>query len=148
MSSEHRLAGRKRIGRKDLEGESVLAIKEHHHFHREIQQLCDRLGAHVLRDYEGTSLDTLRQMVVMGMGIAFLPALYVRSEIHHQHELRVVNEYGEAIDRTHALVWRRTSPARQLFQEIANEIRGLMQKEFSGDVKVVAKGRSPSRTKG
>jgi LysR family hydrogen peroxide-inducible transcriptional activator len=148
MSREHRLASKKRIGRKDLEGESVLAIEEHHHFYQQIQQLCDRLGANVRRDYEGTSLDTLRQMVVMGMGIAFLPALYIRSEIHHQHELRVVNVYGEEIDRTHALVWRSTSPARQLFQEMANEIRMLMKKSFSRDVKIISNGRSPSRPKG
>jgi LysR family hydrogen peroxide-inducible transcriptional activator len=145
MSAEHRLAEKELIGRKDLLGESVLTIEEHHHFHQQIQQLCDRLGAHVLRDYEGTSLDTLRQMVVMGMGIAFLPALYIRSEIHHQHELRVVNVYGEKIDRIHALVWRITSPARQLFQEIANEIRVLVKKNFAGNVKVISNGRSRSR---
>jgi LysR family hydrogen peroxide-inducible transcriptional activator len=143
LSSEHRLAKKKRIGRKELAGESVLTLEEHHHFHRQIQQLCDRLGAHVLRDYEGTSLDTLRQMVVMGMGIAFLPALYIRSEIHDQHELRIVNVYGEEIHRTHALVWRNTSPARQLFREIASEIRDLVKRDLAGVVKPILRMPSP-----
>lgn len=137
MSSEHRLAGKERIHRCDLAGESVLTIEEHHHFHQQIQRLCERLGAHVLRDYEGTSLDTLRQMVVMGMGIAFLPSLYVRSEIHRPRELRITTVHDEPVHRTHALVWRSSSPARQLFQEIAQEIRTLAARDLSNEVEIV-----------
>lgn len=133
MSSGHLLADKPRIERDDLAGESVLAIEEHHHFHRQIQQLCDRLGAHVLRDYEGTSLDTLRHMVVMGLGIAFLPALYVQSEIHRPSELRVTTVHGEKIERTHAIAWRAASPSRQLFREIANEMSAQVEQEL-GDV--------------
>jgi LysR family hydrogen peroxide-inducible transcriptional activator len=134
MSAEHRLAGKRHIDLADLADESVLTIEEHHHFHRQIQELCDRLGAHVLRDYEGTSLDTLRQMTVMGMGIAFLPALYVRSEIHRPRELRVTSIVGEGIHRTHALAWRTTSPARPLFEELANEVRDLAVQLFAREV--------------
>jgi LysR family hydrogen peroxide-inducible transcriptional activator len=145
MSSEHRLAHKERIGRRDLAGEFVLKIEEHHHFHQQIQQLCTRLDAHTLRDYEGTSLDTLRQMVVMGMGIAFLPALYIRSEIHVPQELRIATVSGEDIQRTHALAWRKSSPARMLFREIANEIRTLVAKNLSPDVKPVPKPRRKAR---
>ena len=81
LARDHRLADRLTINREDLLGEPVLTISEHHLFHRQITELCEQVGAHVLRDYEGTSLDTLRQMVVMGMGVAFLPALYAKSEI-------------------------------------------------------------------
>lgn len=137
LSAEHRLGAKKRIERQDLAGESVLTIQEHHHFHRQIQELCDRLDARVLRDYEGTSLDTLRHMVTMGMGIAFLPALYVRSEIHQPRELRVTTVHGEAIHRTHALAWRSASPARQLFQEIANEIRTVSARDLADELTLV-----------
>lgn len=142
ISSEHRLAKKKRIDREDLAGELVLTIEEHHHFHQQIQQLCARLDAHVLRDYEGTSLDTLRQMVVMGMGIAFLPALYIRSEIHRPEELRSATVHGEAIRRTHALAWRKSSPARLLFREIGNEIRRLVSRTFSPEIKLAPAERN------
>lgn len=122
---DHRLAKRKHINSHDLAGESVLTIDEHHHYHRQIQQLCGRLNAQLQRDFEGTSLDTLRHMVVMGMGVAFLPALYIRSEIHRPKELRIAAVRGEVIERTHALAWRSSSPARQLFREIADEIRAM-----------------------
>ncbi|MBW2725776.1 MAG: hydrogen peroxide-inducible genes activator [Deltaproteobacteria bacterium] len=141
MSAEHRLAKKRRIGRGDLAGESVLTIEEHHHFHKQVQQLCARLKAQTLRDYEGTSLDTLRQMVVMGMGIAFLPALYVRSEIHRPGELRVTTVHGEEIYRTHALAWRSSSPSRQLFQAIAREIRSVVARDLSKEVKPVPRRR-------
>jgi len=130
ISAAHRLAGKRRIDRSDLRGESVLTIEEHHHFHRQIQGLCDRLGARVLRDYEGTSLDTLRQMVVMGMGITFLPALYVRSEIHRPKELRVAKVHGEDLHRTHAMAWRDSSPVRPLFEVLAAEIREIAALQF------------------
>ena len=91
------------------------------------------------RDYEGTSLDTLRQMVVMGMGIAFLPALYVRSEIHRPRELRVTTVYGEVIERTHALVWRASSPARALFGEISEELRTRAMSDFKDELKPIAR---------
>lgn len=136
LSSEHRLAGRKRIDRRDLAGESVLTIEEHHHMHKQIQQLCTRLGAQLRRDYEGTSLDTLRHMVVMGMGVAFLPALYIRSEIHRPRELRVAMVHGEVIERTHALAWRASSPARPLFREIADEIRTLVANNLADVVEL------------
>lgn len=136
LSSEHRLAARKRIDRRDLAGESVLTIEEHHHMHKQIQQLCTRLGAQLRRDYEGTSLDTLRHMVVMGMGVAFLPALYIRSEIHRPRELRVATVHGEVIERTHALAWRASSPARPLFREIADEIRTLVANNLADVVEL------------
>ncbi len=134
MAGDHRLAGKRRINRSDLVGEQVLNIHEHHLFHRQIADLCERLGATLLRDYEGTSLDTLRQMVVMGMGIAFLPALYVRSEIRERDNLRVADVQGVNVLRNHALVWRPASPARNLFRQLAKQIRAIVADELAGSV--------------
>ncbi len=139
LPADHPLAKRSRIDRRDLVGESVLTIESHHHFHRQIADLCERLGAHVRRDYEGTSLDTLRQMVVMGMGVAFLPSLYIRSEIHRPRELRVTSVHGEVIERTHALAWRASSPARTLFGEIAGELTAKAMRDFKDELKPIAR---------
>jgi LysR family hydrogen peroxide-inducible transcriptional activator len=136
MSREHRLATKPRINRADLLGEAVLTIGEHHLFHRQISELCERLGAVVRRDFEGTSLDTLRQMVVMGMGIAFLPALYVKSEIRTADELLVQDLHGINVFRSHALVWRPRSPARVLFRDLADRIRRIAASTLSADVSV------------
>lgn len=147
ISQEHRLAKKARINRMDLLGEQVLTIGEHHLFHRQINELCERVGAVVRRDYEGTSLDTLRQMVVMGMGLAFLPALYVKSEIRQENELRIADVEGVNVVRNHALVWRSTSPARQFYKELAMEIREIVEKNLSHIViPIVAAGRISSKS--
>jgi LysR family transcriptional regulator, hydrogen peroxide-inducible genes activator len=138
IAREHRLARKARINRSDLVGEEVLTIGEHHLFHRQITDLCERLGATVRRDYEGTSLDTLRHMVVMGMGLAFLPALYVKSEIRGRDALRVTDVEGINITRSHVLAWRPRSPARTLFRGLADKIRELVRKRLS-DVVLPAK---------
>lgn len=133
LPADHRLARRARVEADDLRDESVLTLQEHHLFHRHVDALCRRLGARLLRDYEGTSLDTLRQMVVMGMGIAFLPALYVHSEIHEPSALRVTSVRGQSIERTLALVWRATSPDAAAFHQLAADIRASVTRRL-GDI--------------
>ncbi|MFT7668388.1 MAG: LysR family hydrogen peroxide-inducible transcriptional activator [Planctomycetota bacterium] len=137
MAKEHRLASKKRIDPVDLHDEPVLTLEEHHLFHHQIRGLCERLGARPLYDYEGTSLDTLRQMVVMGIGVAFLPALYVRSEIHQPTELRVTDVTGEAMERRHGLVWRASAPGDPLFRSIADDIRRLVMNSGCEGVELI-----------
>lgn len=139
MATDHKLTRKAHINRMDLLGESVLTISEHHLFHRQISELCERVGAVVRRDYEGTSLDTVRQMVVMGMGIAFLPALYVKSEIRGKKELRVTDVEGINVVRNHALVWRNTSPVRNFYRQLAEEIRDIIESTLSDVVLPVSR---------
>lgn len=134
MPQSHVLAAQPRVTGRDLAGQAVLTIEGQHPFHRQVEQLCERFGARVQRDYEGTSLDALRYMVVMGLGVAFLPALYIHSEIHGPSALHVTELADESISRIHALVWRPASPARQFFQELATEIRDILARRLSGVV--------------
>lgn len=147
IARDHRLARKTRINRMDLVGESVLTITEHHLFHRQITELCERLGAVVRRDYEGTSLDTLRQMVVMGMGIAFLPALYVKSEIRSTKELRVTDVEGINVVRNHALVWRNTSPVRNFYRDLAEQIEQIVVDTLADVVLPVTRAKVSKQVK-
>ena len=115
----------------ELAGMSILSLDERHQLHQEVQRICERTGARLNRDYEGTSLDTLRQMVVMGMGVAFLPALYIRSEMHRPEELDVIRVDGARLYREHALVFRPASPVRHLYQDLAALVRQRMADAFS-----------------
>lgn len=76
-------------------------------------------------------------MLVLGARIAFLPSMYVRSEIHRPSDLQVFTVQGEAIERTHALAWRSSFPARQLFKQIAVEIGELVSSDLHGDLVAV-----------
>jgi LysR family hydrogen peroxide-inducible transcriptional activator len=131
---EHPLASKGVVSGEDLVGEAVLTIDEQHLYHRQVSALCESLGATVNRDYEGTSLDTLRQMVVMGMGITFLPSLYVASEIGESDTLRITDVKGVNMNRDHALAWRRRSPARVFFRQLAEAMKAILDEQLAGEV--------------
>ena len=131
VASDHRLAHRATVRREDLEGEAVLAIERGHHLHEQVARICDDVGAHVLRDYEGTSLDTLRLMVGMGVGIAFLPQLYVLSEIGDRGDL-VVLDLETPPYRQLGLLWRATSAHVAQYEALAEQIAAVAQHRLYG----------------
>jgi LysR family hydrogen peroxide-inducible transcriptional activator len=114
----------------------ILTLEEHHLFFNQVEKLCKRFRARLLRDFEGTSLDAVRQMVYMEMGAAFLPALYIRSEIRDRDELHVLRIQGESIYRVHALMWRTTSPFRGFYRELTEFVREISQQQFSDAITV------------
>ncbi len=81
VARDHRLAGSRGASDSDLVGENILALSSRFTLHAQIAELAREVGATLRQDYEGTSLDAIRQMVAMDKGITFLPALYANSEI-------------------------------------------------------------------
>ena len=136
VASDHPLAEHDFIQPEQLVNEKILTLEDKHHFHHQVVDICVKLGADLSHDYEGTSLDTLRQMVVMGMGSAFLPGLYIHSELHEPEALHVCEIAGIPITREHSLAWRNTSPSRQFFRSLAAEIRTLASDKLSTVVTV------------
>ncbi|WP_346839755.1 hydrogen peroxide-inducible genes activator [Microbulbifer sp. SAOS-129_SWC] len=137
VPADHRLADRTKVTPSQLRGEKVLTLEDQHHFHHQVQEICRDLGAQLQRDYEGTSLDTLRQMVVMGLGVAFLPGLYVHSEMHDPEALHVSELKGKPILRQHGLVWRASAPGRNFYRQLAADMRTIIGRRL-GDVVTVA----------
>lgn len=137
VPTDHPLAEHDTIEKSALRGQKILTLEARHHYYRQVHSLCEHFGAYVLRDYEGTSLDTLRQMVSMGMGLAFLPALYIRSELQERSDLKILPLQGERIDRTIALVYRPTSPNRVLYRRLAGLIRELAEEKLEDVIRVV-----------
>lgn len=134
IASDHPLSGKQYVRPEDIEGERVLTLEDTHHFHYQVLEICDELKADLQRDYEGTSLDTLRQMVVMGMGAAFLPGLYVHSELHDPEAVHVCEIENKPIIREHMLAWRNTSPSRTFFRILANRIQSLVAQKLADAV--------------
>lgn len=134
VSADHHLAAETTISDVQLRGQKVLSLEDHYHMHQQVEKLCDRLGARLAKDYEGTSLDTLRHMVVMGMGIAFLPSLYIDSEVHRPEELKVFDIPATDIARSIALVWRNTAPARAFYKELAQFMRQTIAENLTSTV--------------
>ncbi len=128
---DHKLNKLKSIKTKHLHGQNILTLEEQYSHYQQVQKACEELGANILRDYEGTSLDALRQMVVMSMGMAFLPSLYIHSEIHSPESLVVANVEKLKLTRTHVLAWRTNSPNRGFYRQLAKTIRQLVKKNLN-----------------
>lgn len=129
-AKDHPLAGHSEISPKALKGADVLALESQHHLHDQIRDLCGDLGAELLRDYEGTSLDSLRLMVGSGLGVTFLPALYVQSEIGKRGEVSTATIKSKPVNRTIGLAWRKHQSNVQSFQLIADVIRKAVRANF------------------
>lgn len=125
MPTDHPLSDKQMLDHEDLAGQTVLSLSPAYTLHDQISALCSETGAHLSRDYEGTSLDALRQMAAMGMGLTFLPALYVRSEIDARPAGDVVIRAfrGRRFSRSVGIVWRKNSGAVPAYERLANTIR-------------------------
>ncbi len=124
---DHPLAKHDRISPKDLKGQKVLTLASGFHLHSQVRGLCDSYGAELLYDYEGTSLDTLRHMVGMGVGISFFPELYILSEIHSDKELKVLHLDTADLSREICMAWR----SRSTIATQSLEMAALIQDAFA-----------------
>lgn len=134
VAADHPFATRGHIERQDLAGQDVLALGPGHQLHDTVQSLCDEFGARLRQEFAGTSLDTLREMVVMGLGITFLPGLYVRREILADPSLSIVEIKGRSISRTIGMAWRKTSAGQASYARLAS----FFQKAIAGKFRDLA----------
>ncbi len=132
VSPEHAQAGQEFISGEELKGQTVLSIDDHFHLQRQITGLCERFGAHLKRDFEGNSLDTLCQMVMMNQGIAFLPALFTQNELNKGVDLKVLSLQDETVARNHVAAWRINSSSRHLFQKLSYDIKSIAMDKYAG----------------
>ncbi|MCG8442952.1 MAG: hydrogen peroxide-inducible genes activator [Caulobacterales bacterium] len=130
VAADHPLAREPEVTVQHLAGLEVLSLSPLFHLHDQITALCQEFGATLVRDYEGTSLDALRLMVGMGMGVTFLPALYVRSEIPTRGEVVAKKLHGKSIARFVGLVWRKSAGKAESFQQITRVIREVASRRF------------------
>jgi LysR family hydrogen peroxide-inducible transcriptional activator len=132
VARDHPFAGQDRVSRADLAGQTVLSLGPAYSLRQQVADLCETLGARLRTDYEGTSLDAIRLMTGMGMGLAFLPALYVRNEIRSGDiDVAVAPLEGPRILRSVGLVIRSGS-ADEAAPRIARLIQTVAREVFSG----------------
>lgn len=136
IPEDHELSKLKKIKPHHIRGQTILTLLEQYSSYHQTESLCAELGANIARDYEGSSLDALRQMVMMRMGLTFLPTLYIHSEIHQPQGLNVREVEQIKLYRTHALAWRRNSPNRGFYKQLAELIRSLVKSQLS-EVKLI-----------
>ncbi len=125
---DHALATETAIAHDMLAGETFLALEPEHKLYDQVRAICEDVGAELSHDYEGTSLDTLRQMVAMGMGLSLLPALYVKSEVARE-DLVVARPFlRRGPTRTIGMVWRRGTAREADYRRLAVDICQILRR--------------------
>jgi LysR family hydrogen peroxide-inducible transcriptional activator len=138
LPEAHPLAARATIGNADLEELAVLSLGPAFALHETVAALCHETGARLVDSYQGTSLDGLRQMVGMGMGAAFLPALYIRSEIEGREAGLAVRPFRDGrLTRTVGLAWRRATGHLGAIARLEAQIRQTVARDFAADLVAV-----------
>lgn len=130
VAVDHPLASQETISVKSLKGVDILSLSPSFHLHDRVHALCEDFGARLVGDYEGTSLDALRQMVGMGMGATFLPALYAHSEISKRSEVVVRKLTGRSVTRSIGLIWRKSAGRAHSYKHLAEIIRDVVRRKF------------------
>lgn len=143
---DHRLAREAAIDPEMLRGETILSLEPGHKLHEQVRTLCADYGAKLSGDYGGTSLDTLRQMVAMGMGVSLMPTLYVKSEVAPQDVVVARKFRSRAPARTIGMVWRKGTVRAAEFRRLAGEICTIMRRQ-APEVVILGRGvKSPAQS--
>lgn len=138
VARDHPLARRASLSERDLNGCDILSLGPGYALHEQVLALSRANGAHVLHDYEGTSLDALRAMTAMGMGLSLLPALYVRSEIAPRADtLKTIPFGGGRVSRSVGLAMRRNSGNDRAFESLGAVVRDAVRDLAAPGVQVL-----------
>lgn len=112
MPKDHRLASRKLLREGDLASENVLMLGSRHCLRDQIMDACPSLrkgDSQVRTAADGSSLDTLRNMVASGLGITILPNSSLAGA-QHGNNLANLRMEGRGMKRRVALAWRLSFP--------------------------------------
>lgn len=126
VAADHPLAQKKVVKFADIKGDDMLALGPGHQLHEAVVTLCEEAGARLRYDFEGTSLDMLREMVIMRLGITFMPGLYVSRELLTDPNVRTLEIKDRSVFRPIGMAWRKSSAHQETYLKLAGFFKNLL----------------------
>jgi LysR family hydrogen peroxide-inducible transcriptional activator len=111
----------------ELKGREFLTLGYGHAFATVVKNIASEAGAVTSDEYEGTSLDAIRQMASMGGSVAVLPSLYAISEAKRDPQLIVRPIDHDLAQREIHLIWRNSSPLAKKFEKVGQVFADVAQ---------------------
>lgn len=111
-----------------LAGRTILTLGPEFHLTRIVEDLAAEAGAALSTEYQGTSLDAIRQMAVNGAGIAILPSLYALGEAIRDPEFKVRRIDHPGAVHPVLLYWNQSARDSSEFELLADEMIAEKQK--------------------
>jgi LysR family transcriptional regulator, hydrogen peroxide-inducible genes activator len=126
LPNAHPLAAKSTIKVQDLKGQTLLLLEDGHCLRDQALEVCSRVDVKEAEDFRATSLETLRQMVVAGLGITLLPEMAVESPFGSQRGLTIRQFAKPAPSRSVGAVWRKTTTRGAAIAAVCDVIDGAM----------------------
>jgi LysR family hydrogen peroxide-inducible transcriptional activator len=127
VPSGHVLADNTQLPANALTGQRVMLLEEGHCLRDQALSLCNRYGAQEYDGFRGTSLETLRQMVVAGMGLTILPQLAC-NDTNTGKQIVHLPLAADDFQRDIGLYWRRSSDMNAIMTKFAKMITAVAVK--------------------
>lgn len=121
VPAAHPLAQKEQLSAHDLAGQRLMLLEEGHCLRDQALALSRRYGAHEYDDFRGTSLETLRQMVIAGMGLTLLPQLACTSS-GTQDQIAFLPLETNDFQREIGLYWRKSSQTDEIMTQLSELI--------------------------
>jgi LysR family hydrogen peroxide-inducible transcriptional activator len=126
LPNDHPLGAKSSIKVQDLKGQTLLLLEDGHCLRDQALEVCSRVDIREPEDFRATSLETLRQMVVAGLGITLLPELAVESPFGSQRGLTIRRFANPAPSRTVGAVWRKSSTRASVIAAVCDVVDRVM----------------------
>jgi LysR family hydrogen peroxide-inducible transcriptional activator len=126
LPQNHPLADKSTIKLQDLKGQTLLLLEDGHCLRDQALEVCSRVDVREVEDFRATSLETLRQMVVAGLGVTLMPELAVDAPFGSQRGLTIRQFAKPAPSRSVGAVWRKSSTRSMAIAELCKIIRAAM----------------------
>jgi LysR family transcriptional regulator, hydrogen peroxide-inducible genes activator len=126
LPSDNPLVQKPSIKAADLKGQTLLLLEDGHCLRDQALEVCSRVDVREAEDFRATSLETLRHMVVAGLGVTLLPELAVESPFGSQRGLVVRQFTKPAPSRTVGAVWRKSTTRAAAIDAVCQTIGGAM----------------------
>lgn len=138
VSRHHPLAKNKTIKQRDLVDNNLLLLEEGHCMREQSLELCNRMHVSENANFQGTSLETLRHMVIAQAGITLMPQLACKPSkaVHY------IPFSSPKPTRTLALFWRTMTDKKRLIEGIADHIQKTMMQHAFYQRSVVGKKKT------
>lgn len=122
LPAGHPLAARDQIRPRELAGAPLLLLEEGHCLREQALEVCGRANRPA-EDVQATSLEMLRQMVAMDLGLTLLPQLAAENAPRGEKRLIALRPFAPPVPtRTIGLVWRRRSPRVETLARLAQHL--------------------------
>jgi LysR family transcriptional regulator, hydrogen peroxide-inducible genes activator len=126
LPNNHPLAQKSTVRVQDLKDQTLLLLEDGHCLRDQALEVCSRVDIREPEDFRATSLETLRQMVMAGLGITLMPELAVDPPFGSQRGL-TVRQFGKpAPTRTVGAVWRKTSTRAAAIEAVCDVVHDVL----------------------